>query len=140
MRAAPPVQATILSHGAWRTGIAATWALAASACTAWALGKAGWAGGWPAALAVFAAVGLLARRRVATDAGVLAWDGDAWSFRGRPGEVDLMIDLGTWMLLRFAPARPGLRAWLAVSTTCAGPAWHGLRAAVYSRGPNKSAQ
>jgi hypothetical protein len=91
-----------------------------------------------AALATAAAV---AWRASARPVAVLAWDGQTWSLDGHPGTAAVMIDLDGWMLLRFCPApegsartpahRPGV-AWMGLGARRAGPAWHGLRVALYA--------
>jgi hypothetical protein len=63
----------------------------------------------------------------------LQWNGEHWAADGHAGEVDVLLDLGPWMLLRFRPpdARP---RWLPVPRREAGASEQGLRAALYSRG------
>lgn len=78
----------------------------------------------------------------------LQWDGAAWHW-GEPGadqpgrrsgRVEVCIDLGAWMLLRFAAAEPA-STWaprpchcmhLPVQRRGHEQAWHALRCAVYS--------
>jgi hypothetical protein len=45
----------------------------------------------------------------------------------------VMIDLGPWLLLRFAPADAGA-VWLPVAEAACGPAWRALRVALHARG------
>ena len=77
-------------------------------------------------------------RRNGAGAGALAWDGAVWhwaapSAQPLAGELRVMIDLGAWMLLRFAPHESGRRAaWLPVSRRQAGPAWSQWRATLFS--------
>ena len=141
MRAAPPVQVHVASKGAWQGVIAVSAAGVAASCFAWAAGHASFSG-WMAAavgLAVFATTAAWVWRRPLSASGALRWDGAQWRLDGRGGAVGVMLDLDLWMLLRFDAAgrRP---AWLAVGRREAGGAWHALRAAVYSRRPNKSAE
>ena len=86
---------------------------------------------WPAAFAAALAAALawrcLPRRLLA-----LEWDGQRWTVEGAEGPVEVTMDLGRWLLLR--QRLPGRRRprWLAVSAREAGPAMHGLRAALYA--------
>ena len=116
-------------------------ALAAAALVALALGHLQ-RPAWPALL-VALPVAALAWRQARPEAVTLAWDGQHWRADGCPGRVDLMIDLGPWMLLRLQPDEPARRAiWIPVSAADAGASRHALRAAVYSRRskPTPSAQ
>lgn len=73
--------------------------------------------------------------------GMLRWDGQAWWYwphveAAHPlHSVDLMMDLGGWMLLRVRAEpvsrrlRPG--RWCGIGRRDAGAAWHGLRLALY---------
>ena len=107
-------------------------ALAAAALVAWALGHLQ-RPAWPALL-VALPVAALAWRQARPESVTLAWDGQHWTADGCPGKVDLMIDLGPWVLLRLQPDEPARRAiWIPVSAADAGAARHALRAAVYSR-------
>jgi hypothetical protein len=63
----------------------------------------------------------------------LQWNGEHWAADGSAGEVDLMLDLGPWMLLRFRPT-VGRSRWLPVPRREAGAAEQGLRVALYARG------
>ncbi len=56
----------------------------------------------------------------------------------------MMIDLGSWMLLRFQPLPDGRRLpllrgprplWFGLGPRAAGPVWHGLRVALYAWRP-----
>jgi hypothetical protein len=52
------------------------------------------------------------------------------------GDARVMIDLGNWILLRFAAASPASRvAWLPLSRRQAGAAWLQWRAALFARHP-----
>ncbi len=72
----------------------------------------------------------------------LAWDGSAWQLclpdrEVRSGQVALMLDLGSWMLVRFSPL--GLRrrgtVWLPLSRRDAAGAWPALRVALHAPQP-----
>jgi hypothetical protein len=63
----------------------------------------------------------------------LAWDGQRWVADGQAGELQAMLDLGPWLLLRFQPLNQRRARWVAMSAAHTGAAHHGLRAAVYCR-------
>ena len=130
MRHAPPVQ--VRSQGAgWRLAQAGLVAVAAAAFSAWLLLHAEWAA-WPAAPAALAA-GLLVWRALPCDPVALAWDGQAWQADGVVGEVDVMLDMAGFLLVRFRPV-PAVRArWIALSQRDTGVAEHALRVALYAR-------
>ncbi len=131
MRAAPAVTVTGGAGWAWRAVQSVLPALAAAALCAWALlwvGHSPWLAA-PLALAAFALAWRLARPQVQT----LRWDGQVWAIDGAPGRLALMIDLGSWILLRLRPDAGARACWLALAAGEAGPAWPALRAAVYSR-------
>ncbi|HYE70749.1 MAG TPA: hypothetical protein VD932_04410 [Aquabacterium sp.] len=76
--------------------------------------------------------------------GRLRWDGERWWHLPGAGtehplhSLDLMMDLGGWLLLR-ARLREGRRwpmrgHWCGISSHDVGSAWHGLRVALY-QGP-----
>jgi len=133
MRAAPPVQVRVDPRAA-RACLSALAALAAAGCAAWAWGHASWPAGWAAAALTGAGIGTLSWRGLRLDGGVLAWDGALWHWRGTTGHVHVMVDADAWMLLAFTPAEGGRLRWLPVGARRGAAAWHGLRAAVYSRG------
>jgi len=138
MRTAPPVSVAVASGGGWRLALAGLVAVCAGACTAWLLAHVQLPHALSATVAASALAGAAAWRLLPPKEGLLAWDGSQWSLGPVSGPLQVMVDLGAWMLLRLdAPSsREGL--WLAVGAAHAGPSWHALRAAVYSRGPNKS--
>ena len=133
MRTAPAVSVPCSLGGAWRVFQALTAASAAAAFSAWALGHLQ-ATLWPAAAAALAA-GALAWRLARCAPVVLAWDGRQWTANGIPGALDVMLDLGPWLLLRLRPVQSRPALWLPVSAAGAGAALHSLRAAAYSRTP-----
>ncbi len=69
---------------------------------------------------------------------LLQWDGQRWTADGVPGRLQLMFDLGPFLLLRLHPEQ-GRGPWVPVTAAEAGAAWHALRAAVYSRPPETPA-
>jgi hypothetical protein len=87
--------------------------------------------GW-AALWAMAAAGL--SWRWAAPAPVdLVWDGQRWTADAIPGQLDVMIDAGSALLLRLRPDAGRRHRWIAVTAAEAGPAMHGLRVAAYHR-------
>jgi len=111
------------------------------------LGLAAWIG---ALLAVPALAASLMRVPAVT----LRWDGQQWwlarltrssraaaaaQIEAVAGEVEVALDFGAWMLLRFRPAsgvhREGSARWLPVQRRGLESHWHALRCAVYSPRP-----
>jgi len=138
MRGVPPVALVCDGGIAWRVVCSGLPALAAAALVAWIAGHArlGAPGQAVAALAAALAAGCVAWRAAAPLPQALAWDGQTWRLgaAGEPGRVDVMIDLGGWLLLRHVSSTPGTPpAWLAVSAAAAGTALHGLRVALQVR-------
>jgi hypothetical protein len=140
VHSAPPVAVECGGGLGWRGVQSALYALSAALPVAW---MASWSGApqvgvAAAAMAAAMAGGLIAWRLQRTMPVRLAWDGACWH-AGEPaanGQVEVMFDLGAWMLLRFRPDPPGAASrWLAVSAAGAGTALHGLRAAAYCRAP-----
>ena len=127
MRQAPPIALTLSGAGAWRVAQVALPALAAAVLLAWAAASVA------LTLAAAAIVGVVAWRTGTPKPVHLQWTGEHWAVDGQAGEVDLMLDLGPWMLLRFRPSA-GRRLWLPVPRVEAGAAEQGLRAALYARG------
>jgi hypothetical protein len=144
MHGAPPVALVCEGGAVWRGVRAGLPALAAAAFAAWATGHAGLGLGAQALVALVAAVPVatLAWRSTAQLARTLAWDGEHWRLgpADEPGRVDVMIDLGGWLLLRHTGQRAGAATvWLAVSGAAAGAALHGLRLALQARAPTAHA-
>ena len=149
MHAAPPVRISVGSDLPWRGFVASSASVAAANLTAWLGVSALLPIAVSAAAAVLAAgsvAGLAwwAFRRRGHMAGVLVWDGDDWHWTpdaARPcqGELAVTIDLGAWLLLRFAPTvATEMRApvvWLVASRRQAGSQWPAWRAALYSLRP-----
>jgi len=99
--------------------------------------------GASAALAVLAgaatAGGLLGWRWAPRNPARLAWQQGRWSLAaptGEPvaGQVQVRIDLGSWLLLRFVPTGGAPVSWLAIGRRRAGPSWHALRATLFAPG------
>ena len=146
MHAAPPVRISLVPDNAWHWGVTALVAFASGSMTAWIVSHGQAADDYTAVAALVVAGGsgaaawLYMRRHDATTC-FLTWDGATWQWiqgAAAPcaGEVDVMVDFGAWMLLRFAPAVPSHgAAWKATSRSAAGPLWPAWRAALYSRRP-----
>jgi len=150
MRAPPPIDISLTRFGCWRGALAILALGTGAVIAAWLLASAD---AQPPALrvgvalaAVLALGALLSAARVA--AVELGWDGAHWSCAvldgGRagpplPGELTVAIDLGSWLLLRFAAADPqGGRLpvrWLPVQRRGLEPQWHALRCAVHAPMP-----
>ncbi len=145
MRAAPACQISLRRFGVWRSGVLALAALGVAVMAAWLITRES-ALLSPSSVAAACATLLLATagaslaKMPAVD---LRWDGLVWHLgppAGEPiaGELRVAIDLGAWMLLRFAPASPQARpriTWLPVQRRGLEAQWHALRCAVYSPRP-----
>jgi hypothetical protein len=131
MRAAPPVSVRG-SGGWWWRGVQAVLpALAAAALGVWALQRLQLPLGWAAPFAL--AIAALSWQLAAASPIDLVWDGQRWTADAVPGRVDVMLDLGSALLLRLRPDAPRRHLWMAITAGEAGPAWHGLRVAAYHR-------
>ncbi len=142
MRAPPAVAVRCTGGWPWRLPNVVLPALAAAVAAAWTLLH--FEAAVAPAAAPAAAVLLLAWRLSRPRQRLLQWDGQRWTVDGLPGRLQLMIDLGPFLLLRLLrlqreDAACGRGPWLAVTATEAGAAWHALRAAVYSRAPETPA-
>jgi len=117
MHTAPAVAFDADDGGRWRAAVAALSGLAAAVLARWALLWAaavdGPAAGWPgmgliAAVAAALAAALAAWRLGRPSPARLIWNSHDWLWQpeGGPalaGRVQVMADLGGWMLLRFDP-------------------------------------
>ena len=119
--------------------IAGAWLAAACGLGVWAsqvhASQARIAG---AACALVAAGGIAWRGWLHSPRGVLAWDGESWSWQaarrtedGTPGAV---LDLQHLLLLRWTTSG-GAGRWLWAEKTMQPSTWDDLRRAVYSRAP-----
>jgi hypothetical protein len=145
MRASPAFQCVLNRFGVWRAAVAVVASAGVVVLLVWLatrseptppLGLAAWIG---AMLVVPALAASLMRVPAVT----LRWDGQQWWLAGLAlsssraaaaaqidsvtGEVDVSLDFGAWMLLRFRPAS-GTRRERRTR-------WHALRCAVYSPRP-----
>ena len=141
MRASPAFQCVLNRFGVWRTAVAALAGTSVALLLVWLwargeppplLGLVAWIG---AVLAVPALAASLMRMPPVT----LRWDGQQWWVDANAGEIDVALDLGGWMLLRFRPVsaarRERSRRWLPVQRPGLEAHWHALRCAVYSPRP-----
>jgi hypothetical protein len=154
MRASPAFQVNLQHFVLWRAAVALL-ALMAFACTlAWC---ASGTTARPPVVWVTANSGVLllvwgAVQATPSRALSLRWDTLSWrlgpiaSVGEEPtaGQLTLVMDLGSWMLLRFVQSEPALRRFglrpqihLAVQRRGLEPTWHALRSAVYSSRPAK---
>ena len=150
MHAAPPVRMSLAPEARWHGFVALCAGFAAANGSAWIVAMLYWpaltvivVAGLAAVLAMAGATWAL--RRGEPGGGVLNWDGAAWSWAPGPtqpvaGEPRVVIDLGAWMLLRFAPIEPPSHTrWLALSRRQAAAAWPLWRAALFSPRPSTEA-
>ena len=147
-RQAPPVSVCSDGGAAWRLYQAAVAAAGSGVLLFWLAQHAtaasnsppAFSAGWAFLCAGCGAglVGWLRWRRAVQPPRTLAWDGRVWTLDGQAVDLQPMLDLQRWLLLRaHGPARRP--QWLAMSGHHASPAaWHGLRAARYSRAPSPS--
>ncbi len=148
MHAAPTFQMTISRYGAWRTVTVLLVVLSNAAVGSWAYRA------WEFAPAHVAAVGTLL---LVASLGALhqmwqlrpvhlRWDTQRWHLADEPvtdstaagGHVELAMDWGPWILLRFVPdnAVAWRRAvWLPVQRRGHEASWHALRCTVYCARP-----
>ena len=135
MHAAPAVSVRSSGDGLWRLFGVLMPAVASSALGAWALAHAQLPV-WPALLLI-PLVALPLLLLVKSQRFDFRWDGQRWLALGtgaveEEGSVDVMLDLGPWLLLRWCPMAPRQRRrWVSVPAAQALPNLHALRAAVY---------
>ena len=145
MHAAPSVRMSLAPDRAWRGFVVICAGAAAANLAAWFAALADSMA--PTAIIVSSlacALGATLAWRVVRrqGTGLLNWNGVDWSWAPDAtapavGKLRVMIDLGAWVLLRFAPADAARRAtWLAASRRQAAGAWTQWRAALLARRPN----
>jgi hypothetical protein len=147
MRAAPAFQVSLRRFAIWRAAVLTLYVLGAAATLAWLVTRerpVAW-GLVAMALLALAALAVAARALWRIAPADLRWDGLVWHL-ARPnrdalqGTLSVAIDLGSWMLLRFAPssgtgARATAAIWLPVQRRGIEAQWHALRCAVHSPHP-----
>lgn len=133
MRASAACQITLQRAGWWRAGIAALTLVALMALTAWVVQsppatspRLMMAAGAAACIVAASSLWRVAR-------GTLRWDGQRWSLDDIPGTLNVAIDLGPWMLLRYRAEGDGARpCWLPLQRRGLEAQWHALRCAVHA--------
>jgi len=150
MRVAPAVQAPSRSAGAWLHIQLALYALSAAVATWWVGAQLLGASAWLASGSLLCglAAALAARLALPATAWRLSWVGGSWRLQAPDreelvGRVAVMLDLGAWMLVRFA-AQPAARygrgaVWLPLSRNADATAWPALRVALYAPQPAQHA-
>ena len=155
MRAAPPLAFTVSRFGVWRAALALLAAFGAVTMTLWEVGADRPVTPWLALAGVAGA--LLAALPLAQSFGLracsLRWDGQRWHLTAAEnggasaGRLAVAIDLGGWMLLRFAadgaePRRPAWRCtgwtgavWIPLQRRGLESQWHGIRSTLHSARP-----
>ncbi len=147
MEAASAVRVTIQRFGVWNIALALICATALSVMVAWLVSRNEYLAGWrDIALIGSMLIGLagaidLARRQPVA----LRWDTERWHATDpscSAGEIELsdlqvVLDLGGWMLLKFRAEMPQRRlrgGWIPVQQAGLESHWQSLRCAVYARG------
>jgi hypothetical protein len=145
MRAAPAFQISLNRFGIWRAGILGLSVLGIAVLALWLAGRERVP--WVDALTGLSILPLvvLARSLARVPPVDLSWDGRAWSLRpeGQPidsaqvGDLQVVVDLGPWMLLRFRAEGAGSTRpiWLPVQVLGIAAQWHALRCAVHAPRP-----
>ncbi|MBX3586572.1 MAG: hypothetical protein KF796_08000 [Ramlibacter sp.] len=117
--------------------MAIVWCAGLAATGAWALqaGETGWRLGLMVAVVLLSGGWALHAHHTAP-AGLLRWDGQAWSWRGpapqdEAGQPVVALDLQRWLLLRWTGGRHSRWFWLARASAPA--QWRALRRAVHAR-------
>jgi hypothetical protein len=144
MHGSPPCTITVARFAAWRVAVAAVALAVLASLAAWLVGSPLGASAWVragVAAAALASLGLAAslwRQRPVR----LRWDGFVWTMAPafdlaaeRPGRLEVAIDLGSFLLLRFLPAagaRPAAVRWIPVGRAGLERDWHAFRCAVHS--------
>ncbi len=151
MRATASVHVTVTRFRVWRAAVAALLALVWAVVVAWVVSHALARGGPPPVAVVAVAVAALlvvswfAWRLAEVRPFALHWDGRCWFLSPSTapfaavdpvaGDVVVMIDLGSWLLLRFvAERRVGTVAptWLPLQRRGLERSWHAVRCAVHA--------
>jgi len=146
MHGSPSCTITVTRFAAWRVAVAAVLLAALASLLAWVLGSPLGADAWVrAAVAAAALVSVGLAVSLWRQAPVrLRWDGLAWAMAPaadsgaeRPGRLEVAIDLGSFLLLRFLPAQAGRAGgrWIPVGRAGLESEWHAFRCAVHSPVP-----
>lgn len=149
MQPSPAFTIEIQRFIAWRVAVVGLAVLALVALSAWAIAAKGnpFVLVLSAVLALGVAVATVTLMRSAVPVRLL-WDGRDWTLtRGGPpavgsghtGRLAAMLDLGTWLLLRWVENSAGVHrrhAWIPVGRRGLEAQWHSLRCAVYCARPS----
>ncbi len=148
MRASPAFEITLHRFGVWRGAVLLLGLFGVATISAWVATREEPVG-IALAIASASAVGILfwlALSLAHVPAVALRWDGLVWHVGSPtvgpddlvPCDVVVVIDLDSWMLLRFTPAAPHAQppvTWLPVQRLGIETQWHALRCSVYSPHP-----
>ncbi|MEO5880939.1 MAG: hypothetical protein ABIQ06_00845 [Caldimonas sp.] len=148
MHGSPPCAITVARFVAWRVAVGTVALAALASLAAWLAGSPLGGSAWVrSGVAVSALVTLgLAVSLWRQPAVRLRWDGFVWSVAAaaadaapeRAGRLEVAIDLGSFLLLRFIPAaesRSAAVCWIAVGRAGLEREWHAFRCAVSSPQP-----
>jgi hypothetical protein len=141
MRESVFFEARVCRFGVWRAAVLVVGVLAISASTAWAVAMSASEPehGTTLVVALAALLGVATAWVVwsltRVEAGVLSCRDAIWTFAAdggmaRSGTLEVVIDLGAFLLLRLD--RSGTGSWLPVQRRGLEPQWHALRCAVYA--------
>jgi hypothetical protein len=143
MHATPDFRISVRHFGVWRVGSAVMGVAATAVACAWAALSLEGAGAWLAT--AIACVGLVVTLALARPVAAfsLRWDTQAWhlgpeSSRGhepRAGRIQVALDLGAWMLLRFSTGSSRSVVWLPVQCHGHEADWQALRRTVHGARP-----
>ena len=147
MHGSPPCTITVARFTAWRVAVALVALAVLASLAAWMVGSPLAEAGWVRAGVALGALGCLglAASLWRQPAVRLRWDGTGWAAAPaghpeaeRPGRLDVAIDLGSFLLLRFVPASGSGRTaarWIPVGRAGLEREWHAFRCAVHSPTP-----
>ncbi|MBX3621295.1 MAG: hypothetical protein KF891_15100 [Rhizobacter sp.] len=148
MHAPLPFQMTVRCFGVWRVTCGLLCAAAATVTAIWAWRAMHSFPMWVlmSTLLVAAASTAMLWHAWGLKAQSIRWDGQVWRLgpaataghEPLAGRVEIAVDVGAWMMLRFVPEVPipwrrGI--WLPVQRASHEAAWHALRATVYCARP-----
>jgi hypothetical protein len=156
MRASPAFQVNLQHFTLWRAAVAALAVMAFACNLAWCASgtEARSVAVWLISNSIAMWLAVAAVRAAQSSPFSLRWDTLDWrlgpmsSVGEEPtaGQLTVVMDLGSWMLLRFVQTEPAVQRYrlrpqrcLAVQRKGLEPRWHALRCAVYSSRPAKLA-
>ena len=148
MVGSPAFQITVPSQSIWRGAVLALTLVVIAVLIAWAA-QPGHSQGPVLRWLAFASVAVVLGLAVSLwrmPAFELGWDGERWLVSSlQPGAneplagyIEVHLDLGHWMLLRFIPQDRTGKArsqWLPAQRAARDPLWHSLRCALYGGRP-----